>query len=517
MLIRSLEIEGFRSHLKSRIEFGRLNLVLGPNAAGKSSILDAIGFALTGACRGTDEGGRGSDALVTLGTAPEGLRVALETDRGRFQRSLEHGPASKVGQAIRDALGFRHDALRAIFRPESFVYLEPKQQADLFASLAAPENIEEVCRQYLGDHLPAGVIPQTMKELDALQVLTQKERPEIKRALAALGPVELKQEAMPADVRAMSPQQIRDRLAEARRQLQALRDQQAGATAAPPEAGRHDELADVDREIERLRQHELKPCPYCKKEIVLVKGSQSLHTPADVSSVMKTLQDLRDKVRAKAKPEAPPAAAPVDPLAERIARGEQYVRDLDRVVFVLDQNAQMAERAAAETRALARAEEILRIIGPKGPLRAALVERGQKGDGFDLLAAINRVTAAAGWGAVTIRPNPWSLLYRNRPIRLLSRSERWRFSLAVQAALASASGVKVLVLDDAEILVGDQRGALAAAIVAGLEAGFYEQAIICASKSLPEIAPPPVGWTALVVADELGDGVSKVVALKGAA
>ena len=49
MILNKLEIENFRSHKDTTIEFPRgITLIVGKNGAGKSSILEAISFALFG-------------------------------------------------------------------------------------------------------------------------------------------------------------------------------------------------------------------------------------------------------------------------------------------------------------------------------------------------------------------------------------------------------------------------------------------------------------------------------------
>jgi exonuclease SbcC len=49
MKINSVELENFKTHVKSKIDFSKgLNLILGRNGAGKTSILQALGFALAG-------------------------------------------------------------------------------------------------------------------------------------------------------------------------------------------------------------------------------------------------------------------------------------------------------------------------------------------------------------------------------------------------------------------------------------------------------------------------------------
>ena len=52
--INSLSIENFRSHKKTEINLDRINFFAGGNNAGKTSILAAIEWVLTGHCLWTD-------------------------------------------------------------------------------------------------------------------------------------------------------------------------------------------------------------------------------------------------------------------------------------------------------------------------------------------------------------------------------------------------------------------------------------------------------------------------------
>jgi len=66
-------------------------MCVGQNYSGKSTILDAICYALKGVCRGTDEGGRGADKLVSADgngrPLAKSFTVKLETDLGIIERT----------------------------------------------------------------------------------------------------------------------------------------------------------------------------------------------------------------------------------------------------------------------------------------------------------------------------------------------------------------------------------------------------------------------------------------------
>ncbi len=79
-MIRSLELKNFTRHEDRRLDLSApVTVVVGPNASGKSSIKDAIEWALTGACRSTDAAGRGYAGLIRVGT--DKMQVALHLPR----------------------------------------------------------------------------------------------------------------------------------------------------------------------------------------------------------------------------------------------------------------------------------------------------------------------------------------------------------------------------------------------------------------------------------------------------
>ncbi|GEM_PF-1647821 len=66
MYVKRIRLENFRSHVETSIEFSRgLNLILGANGAGKSSILQALGFAFVG----LKEDGSHGDFIINFNNA----------------------------------------------------------------------------------------------------------------------------------------------------------------------------------------------------------------------------------------------------------------------------------------------------------------------------------------------------------------------------------------------------------------------------------------------------------------
>ncbi|KVS08138.1 hypothetical protein [Burkholderia multivorans] len=73
-----------------------------------------------------------------------------------------------------------------------------------------------------------------------------------------------------------------------------------------------------------------------------------------------------------------------------------------------------------------------------------------------------RLTALAElseWADVTITPD-MEILANGRAYALLSESERWRVDAHIAAAISHFSGLKLLVLDRADVLVGPERDRL---------------------------------------------------------
>jgi len=99
-VITSLRLENWKSHSKSSFTFGKgTNILLGRMGSGKSSVLDALCFALYGTFPKMSRRDQAVDNLVSLGSASPHATVALEFEKGGKKYLLER----KVGRKISDA------------------------------------------------------------------------------------------------------------------------------------------------------------------------------------------------------------------------------------------------------------------------------------------------------------------------------------------------------------------------------------------------------------------------------
>lgn len=261
MFIKEITLRNFRSHKDTRVAgLGRYSIFLGPNGAGKSSILDAVAYALTGVCRGTDDGGRGAELLSTHATDKRGAgTIILKTDKGELGRLVGEGPKSRAHLRILQAVGGNAAMLRAIIQPGHFMGLpEPEQKALFLAAMEQRLNPAEV-RKLLGEELWAYLSdPERLGSLAAVEQLERQardQRPALKNELAALG---ARAGGIP------KPNWLSDRedpagiMAAVQGQLQALRSErdaflQAQATARARRVGLEVQLQVARTRLERLQ------------------------------------------------------------------------------------------------------------------------------------------------------------------------------------------------------------------------------------------------------------------------
>jgi exonuclease SbcC len=141
-------------------------------------------------------------------------------------------------------------------------------------------------------------------------------------------------------------------------------------------------------------------------------------------------------------------------LRDRIRKGEQTIqaaRDLEGHLL----RAQDAQARLTKIReALQEAEALVAWYGPTGAPARAL---GEALTAF--AAAIN--AALQWWGyQVTFRAEPWTVEVNGRDLAILATSLRHRIGIAFQLALADVTGVKVVLIDEADLLDEDGRGQL---------------------------------------------------------
>jgi len=159
-------------------------------------------------------------------------------------------------------------------------------------------------------------------------------------------------------------------------------------------------------------------------------------------------------------------------LKARISHGTQLrtqVSDRDTVVRLARDR---EEHRSTMQKQLDQAEAACLKYGPNGE-RAGLMSAALG----PLLAAAGEVVTLLGLPGVEITVDSWRIGIPGRDAELLSTSEQMRLALALQIALARATGIGLVAFDGAEILDGEGRAGLAGVAASGL----VEQLIICAT------------------------------------
>ncbi len=223
MKINRLSIENFRNHKKTGINLDKINFFAGGNNTGKTSILAAIEWALTGRCMWTDRAGRGAADLVRQGEKQacaaldvEGLGAVV---RSLPPHTLQAGRAAGVNEgqaAIQNFLAADEERLRVALNAGSFITMSPAEQRSLlFSAFGLVWTAEKVAAELAGwlakgghpqedatrlagrasGYYPAGITcgPEIF---DAMEKRAKEERRAVKRdkqraeaALAELGAI----------------------------------------------------------------------------------------------------------------------------------------------------------------------------------------------------------------------------------------------------------------------------------------------------------------------------------------
>ena len=79
MRINNLNLENFRSHKDTSIDLDQVNVFVGRNGSGKTSIKDAIQYALTGKNRLTDGRGSGAEIMINWEAKISNIKLDLNS------------------------------------------------------------------------------------------------------------------------------------------------------------------------------------------------------------------------------------------------------------------------------------------------------------------------------------------------------------------------------------------------------------------------------------------------------
>lgn len=599
MKIETLRLKNWKSHEDTSLQFGAVNLIRGPNNAGKSSVGEAIEFLLTGRCALTGEAGQGGDVVVRVGAKEATIQAqiagnpALTIMRTRNhaggQVTLTHSGRSYAGRQVEDMLarrGWSKDILSAALRVNRFAWLDSNEQKELLADLlkpdseAIPKEIADIMRALASEILPvwSGYIGTGTIDLQgarlvekdaisarasctgALKQLGDPEAPPEKLAnapsadhvIGKLNKLRSEQSKLLAEKARLEESwanasrrwrelpeliakvkaQILDSKSEADH-MKVVENEPQARKAEEELAGIHAVLAEYQRQLAEVPEGSNK-CPTCGAEADTdalrkrigesaksaksrIPGLQLVaSTGTSARESERILRAHREATVSLGKLEAEQkAAAPADPtqikplekqiaeLEERIIKGQQILNQAS----AYEQKANAYQEAVVRRKRLedgrAAADTLAKWMGPSGV--QAKMSAGKLGP---FLEAINGTLEKFGYHC-KLEMEPFDIrvsrLATEQSLELgsLSESEKWRFSLAFQAAIAKVTGLNLIVCDGADILVGPNRGALLKAVVgAGIE-----QVFILASVDRQAQLPPEI--TVFDLALEAGRTIAK--------
>lgn len=152
MRINRLKLIDWRNHQNTDITLNHLTVLRGPNHSGKSSVRDAIEFALTGRCDATDAKGSGAPALIRQGAEKSAILMKLQANReidyrcsltpksGRNVTIRDANDAAWTGENVKAWIDSERDVLSCLLNTRYFVRLKPAEQKKLLASIILPAS-----------------------------------------------------------------------------------------------------------------------------------------------------------------------------------------------------------------------------------------------------------------------------------------------------------------------------------------------------------------------------------------
>lgn len=218
----------------------------------------------------------------------------------------------------------------------------------------------------------------------------------------------------------------------------------------------------------------------------------------DYKRVVERIQSLERRREAEANRIAPATEAPdtvsidtsLNNLSVAIAKLQDDLVAASNAETLAGQAARAESEMKSYKQQLAALEQLLTYFGP-----------GQEGVKMQLLAeyikpfeaSMNEVLGAWGYQCLfSIEPYGFLVVEeggkQGRDLRLLSRSERYRFTVAFQVALAGVSGIRFVVIDEADLLLAGNRNSMMAALY---NSEHLDQAIVLASDDRQEAPDIP--------------------------
>ena len=618
MKLARIALTNFGPYEEQEIVFDQpLSIVSGQNAAGKTTIANAIRLSFTVRCPNTDRKGGGSMDNIRLGAKKAEIVAGIETAKGVLSIRTTYGPGAtrrtqnivagsgkdgdeSLASAFEKLLDRQTEALSCC--TDSDYFFNPKtEQKDILAALILPTShefdaetvalVEKHLGKFAWDKSPVAIIDQVYgaaytarKEakaaLGAIYIPPQPTKPEYGaghvqekitsyRALAAKEAKKIKgggtvqigriEQALEQEKEKLSlSQTLHSQAVQRRGEIdQAMLDGPNVKKAERTAAGRvlweqlQSQIREFDNEIAAQEEAaniyrelgENQHCPTCTQPITksfisakitehqnLIDAAQEARTnlqaeqnglgdivaaetivrthqqqTADKLQAVKDVAAATERITAaenaiktleaeleaaKAQETAPADTTELDKANAELATWEARLSPALNYDSTLAQIDQATKRQQDQKEKVADLETIVAQFGDNG-IKADLIAQGAS----TFLSTVNEVLSKWGYEAklsaaadefTVLTPKGWL------PTKQLSGFESLMFKVALQCAIAVHSKLKIVVVDEAQSMIDEQRARLFMAVNGMLQSKMLDCAFILLADNR-ETAPNKLG------------------------
>jgi hypothetical protein len=534
-----IAVRNFRGCADARLTCAPIALIGGLNAAGKTSIAQAVGAALTGsvlpiaglranaagvlvhvgAVSGTVEVGNSNGSTMvewpaaratTNGAPPvasvyavglETIAVIAAKDRLRILAEYLHAdPTREDLSAALDEAGLDPEMVLKSIWP---LIEQSGWDGAVVARRDRGAELKGQWRQCTGANYGSRVAASwrpDLGELDEAELAADLHRAQAERDRALTAQAVSADERRRLEEEADLYQTRQDALGRALSRIDdytaAYQKAQQARSALPP-AGKQDVI----------------PCPHCGEPIVINKVSlvetryEKPSGPLDNLELEKRRtavagadgrlshanDDLQEARRFAAAAEI--AVQDSEQARERIANWPRAV-EAGTDITTAEAQLQRAEKRLAEYRSKAEADRLHRLIEGNELVISMLAADGLRAkklarviDVFN--AQVGNLCRSASWQGVRI-DDAGNIGYGDRPYSLLSSSEQYRVRAVLALAMAQIDGSNLVVLDGADILDAPSRGQLFA-LLAEVDIPALVTMTVARREQLPDLAASELG------------------------
>lgn len=408
-------------------------LVCGKNATGKSSLRDAVRFALT-AESDRVKLKKEYPALVRLGANPKDAKVSVTLDGFTWVRSVASGEASTDLPDVPLVLPFLlgHSRFAELDRGMQtkilFNVTGVRADPETVKGLMKNRGIEPVCIEEVGPMLRAG--------FSKAHTFCKTKQTECRGAWKAITGENFG--AKKAETWQAPPSDLN---------LDELNEQKGNLEESLTELQKR--VKEAQSDVNDFRQYEYGnslelECPCCEAKLTMVKGA---------------LEKMEDAIEER------PSVELMQKAKNELITAERELHTTEQLMGQVQGEINRAEHVEEErARATEQAAEWFKMFNWWGKAADALAA-----DGIPLEIIQSAITPvndrlaatceATGWGPIKIHED-LSISYRDIPYTMCSESERWRTDTAIAETISALSGAKFFVLDRMDVLHPEERVAL---------------------------------------------------------